>query len=221
MLKVTGLTCSYGERIIIENSSIEIEIGKITAIVGANGIGKSTLLSAIVGLIQSKYVTYTVDGAEVSKLKVSSLIDKGIYLLSENKGIIKELTVEENLILCSSKKTYKHELITVLDKFPSLKDKLKSEAGTLSGGEKQMLGLAKVLMLKPKYLLLDEPTSGLSPIMIQEVYRVIESLRSSTAMLLVEQNPFLAKKHADSVYTIVNKEIVELPKNIELANYYL
>ena len=221
MLKVTGLTCSYGDRIIIENSSIKIESGKITAIVGANGIGKSTFLRTLVGLTKSNYTSYIVDGVELDKLKVSSLISKGIYLLSENKGIIKELTVEENLMLCASKKTYKSDLTVVLEKFPSLKDKLKSEAGTLSGGEKQMLGLAKVLILKPKYLLLDEPTSGLSPIIVQEVYRVIESLRSSTAILLVEQNPFLAKKHADSIYTIENKKIVELSSDLEVENYYL
>ena len=221
MLKVNGLKCSYGDRIILENSSVTLEKGKIVAVVGPNGIGKTTLLTALAGLLPSQYESYTIENQRLGKGKLTKMLSKGVFLLTENKGIIKELTVEENLQLCVDKKTFNLEITEILKQFPSLTSKMKSVAGTLSGGEKQMLGLAKVLLLKPRYPLLDEPTSGLSPLMVSEVYKVIDTLKSSTAILLVEQNPYLARKHADSLLTIVDRELVELPKEEALENYYL
>ena len=221
MLKVNGLNCSHGDRKILENSSINLEKGKIVAVVGPNGIGKTTLLTSLMGLHQCQYLSYTIDNKELRKGRVDQMLRRGVFLLTENKSIIKELTVKENLLLCADKITFNSKIETIVQQFPSLAGKMKSIAGTLSGGEKQMLGLAKVLLLKPKYLLLDEPTSGLSPLMVSEVYRVIEALKNSTAILLVEQNPYLARKHADLVLTIKDRELVELPIEEALEKYYL
>jgi len=221
VLEIDGLTCSYGDRIILEDTSITLEKGKIVAVVGPNGTGKTTLLSTIVGLHHGQYISYTIDKEPLGKCKINTMLKKGVFLLTENKSIIKELTVEENLLLCADKKTFDLEIENIIKQFPSLVGKMKSTAGTLSGGEKQMLGLAKVLLLKPKYLLLDEPTSGLSPLMVNEVYKVINSLKSDTAILLVEQNPYLAKKHADSIYTIKDCKLEEIPGGVALESYYL
>lgn len=205
MLKVHNLHAYYGESHILHDVSLSVQKGKVTVILGRNGMGKTTTIHSIMGMITSKKGSIVLDEKEI-QMKPSFQVSKaGVALVPQGRRIFPDLTVKENL-----KTTYRSEangwtIEKIFSMFPRLKERESSMGGNLSGGEQQLLSIGRALLTNPRVLLLDEPSEGLSPLMVQEVIKIIKQLKEEgMTMLLVEQNLAMALELADYIY-ILNK----------------
>ena len=207
MLKIENLYVSYGVIEALHGVSVEVNEDEIVAIIGSNGAGKSTLLNTISGLLRPKDGSITFKDIRLDKTPAEKIVGLGVCQVPEGRRVFASMTVMENLEmgaqLPENRKTLKQNIERVFALFPRLQERIKQEAGTLSGGEQQMLAIGRALMSNPKLLLLDEPSLGLAPVIVEDVYRVITEIRDSgTPILLVEQNAFQALQVANRGYVI-------------------
>lgn len=214
MLKIENIVCNYGAIQALQDVSIEVPDGKIVALLGANGAGKTTTLRAISGLIHPKSGTISFHGEDITNADPRAILERGIVHSPEGRQVFPELTVQENLdighYLRRDSAGIRRDYEKVLTYFPRLKERLNQPAGTLSGGEQQMLAIGRALMGAPKLLLLDEPSLGLAPVVVMEVMKIVWQIhREGTSVLLVEQNARLALQIADYAY-ILETGTVEL-----------
>jgi branched-chain amino acid transport system ATP-binding protein len=214
MLGVHDLSAGYGRVEVLRGINLEINEREVVCLVGANGAGKSTLLKTISGLITPHTGTVTFLGENIAGAKANRIVRLGISHVPEGRQIFATLTVQQNLILGAYVRNMKKEKLeelqaSLFDLFPILKQRLYSKAGTLSGGEQQMLAMARGLMSEPKLLLLDEPSLGLAPLMVNSILGIIQDVRArGIPILLVEQNVTAALKIADRAYVIETGRIV-------------
>jgi branched-chain amino acid transport system ATP-binding protein len=197
MLEVKDLHVSYGAIKAVQGISFHLNKGEIVALIGSNGAGKSTVLRTISGLERSKSGSVRFEGAELTKMKPHKIVERGIAHVPEGRRVFAGLTVTENLKmganLIVSPLQVRDSMEKVFEIFPRLKEREKQKAGTLSGGEQQMLALGRALMTNGKLLMLDEPSMGLAPIIVEDIFRVIRKINETgTSILLIEQNAFLA-----------------------------
>ena len=212
MLKMIGVETYYGKIKALHGVSLSIEPGQLVCILGANGAGKTTILKTICGIIEPEYGTIHYNNLQIDRKDPEEIIKLGISLVPENRRIFSKLTVYENLkmggFLITDKEQFAKQIKYVTDYFPVLKKRSSQLAGTLSGGEQQMLAIAQALMLKPKLLLMDEPSLGLSPKLVQDIFAIIKYLhKSGVTILMVEQNVNQALKIADYGYVITSGKI--------------
>lgn len=231
MLSIENLNVSYGGINALRGINLEIQDNKIVTLIGANGAGKSSTLRAIMNLVKKEgKVIY--EGNDISGLKTMDIVKKGIALVPEGRKIFSNLTVEENLILgaytLSDKVEIKKGMDNIYDLFPILRDRLWQKAGTLSGGEQQMLAVGRAMMSKPKILMMDEPSLGLAPLLIKDIFEIIKEIhRQGNTILLVEQNAKKALEIADYAYVLETGSLVlegtgrELLANEKVKEAYL
>lgn len=213
LLMVEDLHVHYGSIHAVKGISLQVKKGQIVTLIGANGAGKSTTLKAIMNLVRKSAGKVLFDGTDVSRLPTHEIVKMGIALVPEGRRIFPNLTVHENLMMAAYSRTnrdqIKRDLEFVFQLFPRLEERLKQPGGTLSGGEQQMLALARGLMSRPKLLMLDEPSLGLAPLLVREVFQVIQRIREEgVTVLLIEQNALGALKIADYGYVIETGRIV-------------
>ena len=212
MLKLIGVETFYGKIKALHGVSLEVLEGQLVCILGANGAGKSTILKTITGLVQPEYGTIHFQNQRIDRMDGEKIINLGIGHVPEWRRIFGELTVEENLkmggFLIKDRDTLYYRMEEAFLHFPILKKRRNQQAGNMSGGEQQMLAIARALMLKPKLLLLDEPSLGLSPLLVRDIFSTIKALHQrGTTILLVEQNVNQALKIADYGYVLTSGKI--------------
>jgi len=223
MLKVENLEVYYGMIKAIKGVSFEVNEGEVIALIGANGAGKTTILHTITGLVGAKAGNIEFQGQNLLKTPAHKIVSMGMAHVPEGRRIFQELTVLENLKLGaytrSSKSEIDETLQMIYSKFPRLEERKEQIAGTLSGGEQQMLAMGRALMSHPKIILMDEPSMGLSPLYVNEIFKIIEEISSlGTTVLLVEQNAKKALSIADRAYVLETGNIVLEGKAKELIN---
>ena len=207
MLKIDGLHVYYGAIHAIKGISLEVNQGEIVTLIGANGAGKSTTLRTISGLLKPKEGTISFEGESIGGVPAHEIVKRGISQVPEGRRIFADMTVMENLDLGaftrSDKDGIKADLKTVFERFPRLEERKEQLAGTLSGGEQQMLAMGRALMSRPRLLLLDEPSMGLAPLLIREIFSIIVDInKTGTTVLLVEQNANMALSIAHRAYVL-------------------
>jgi branched-chain amino acid transport system ATP-binding protein len=211
LLQVKDLWSGYGQVNILRGVSIEVSPGELVALLGSNGAGKTTLNNTLCGLIKTRSGAIEFDGQEISGLHYKDIVRLGLIHVPEGRKIFPNLTVQENLQLGAYTRGSKNRSLNqtrVLDIFPRLKERLSQLAGTMSGGEQQMVAIARGLMAEPKLLILDEPSLGLSPLLVEEMFELIQSLKNTgLSILLVEQNVAQSLDIADKAYVIENGEL--------------
>ncbi|KSU80971.1 MULTISPECIES: ABC transporter ATP-binding protein [Fictibacillus] len=213
MLKVENINVYYGNIQALDGISLEILEGEIVTLIGANGAGKSTLLKTVSGLLKPKQGNVIYEGKTINGKAAQTIVKQGISHVPEGRRVFANMTVEENLqlgaFLRKDKEGIKQDLERVYELFPRLLERLKQQAGTLSGGEQQMLAMGRALMAKPRLLLLDEPSMGLAPLLVKTIFRIIEEInKAGTTILLVEQNANLALSIANRAYVVETGRIV-------------
>lgn len=205
LLEVDGLAVSYGRVPAVTGVSLRLMPGEIVTVIGANGAGKSTLLNAVMGVLAATG-TVRLDGELVSRLPVEERVRRGLSLVPERRELFSAMSVEDNLVLGgfhAGKAARAERLDQVFARFPRLKERRRQEAGTLSGGERQMLAMARALMAGPRVLMLDEPSLGLAPRIVADIFSIVADLRrSGVAILLVEQNARAALAAADRAHVM-------------------
>lgn len=230
MLQVNNLNVYYGPIHAIKGISFEVRPCEIVALIGANGAGKSTVLKTISGLLRSKTGSITFDGQDIKNTEAHKIVRLGLAQVPEGRRIFLRMSVMENLEMgaFTQKKVSEESLEEIFELFPRLKERRKQIAGTLSGGEQQMLAMGRALMSKPKLLMLDEPSMGLSPIFVEQIFEIIKSLnKCETTILLVEQNAGKALEIANRAYVLETGMIMltgtgeELSKSDEIRKAYL
>lgn len=233
MLEIKDLRVCYGAITALHGISLRVPAGKIVTLIGANGAGKSTTLRAISGLISAQSGSITFDGEPITNLPPHQIVARGIAQSPEGRMIFANLTVQENLrmgaYLRKDKQNFSKDFDYLFGIFPRLKERLKQAAGTLSGGEQQMLAIARALMSKPKCLMLDEPSLGIAPILVQTIFDRIVAINRETGLtiLLVEQNANLALEVSDYGYVLETGNLVlqddaaSLRANDEIKKAYL
>lgn len=231
MLKIDNLNVYYGGIHALDDVSVEVRDGEIVTIIGANGAGKSTLLRTVSGLVRSQSGRMAFESRDIARMAPHQVVEAGIAHAPEGRRVFSELTVAQNLrlggFLRADKDQMDEDLGRVFHLFPRLEERREQVAGTLSGGEQQMLCIGRALMSKPKLLLLDEPSMGLAPVLVQEIYREIEEIRKYTTILLVEQNAYQALKTADRGYVLETGRVVmeascrELIRDPQVKKAYL
>ena len=222
MLKIENLDVYYGAIHALKGISLELNEGEIVTLIGANGAGKTTTLQTISGLIRPKNGSITFQGQELTQRPAQEIVKMGISQVPEGRRVFANLTVLENLemgaYLRKDKEGIKATLEKVYARFPRLRERKKQLAGTLSGGEQQMLAMGRALMSKPTLLLLDEPSMGLAPILVQEIFSIIQEInKAGTTILLVEQNAHMALSIAHRAYILETGRIVASGDAKELA----
>ncbi|MEC4723496.1 ABC transporter ATP-binding protein [Noviherbaspirillum sp. CPCC 100848] len=228
ILEVKDLHVSYGKVEALHGVNLNVGAGRIVTVIGPNGAGKSTMLNGIAGAVPT---TASVSGSigmagqELTELDVEQRVYHGMCLVPEKRELFATMTVEDNLVLGSyprykaREKNYGDQLEVVFELFPRLKERRRQDAGTLSGGERQMLALGRALMAKPKLLMLDEPSLGLAPLIVKEIFHIIVRLKETgVGILLVEQNARAALQAADYAYVLENGEVALEGLASELAN---
>lgn len=232
MLKVRDLHVYYGGIHALDGISIDVPAGKIVTLVGANGAGKSTMLRTIAGLVKPRSGSIEFEGKSILGLKAHKIVQLGISMAPEGRRVFPNLTVLENLKLGAYARTdvrgVAEDLERVFELFPRLKERRAQLAGLLSGGEQQMLAVGRALMSRPRLLMMDEPSLGLAPVLVQEIFRVIQEIREQgNTILLIEQNAHAALSVADYGYVLESGRIVlegpgkELLSNDDVRKAYL
>ena len=220
ILKVEDINVYYGSIHAIKGISFEVNEGEIVTLIGANGAGKSTTLNTISGLLHSRTGSVTFMGEALGKVPCHKIVSKGLALVPEGRRVFLQMTVQENLEMgayTQSGKGIDQDLEHVYELFPRLKERMKQVAGTLSGGEQQMLAMGRALMSHPKLLMLDEPSMGLAPILVEQIFEIIQNLhKDGTTILLVEQNAAAALSVADRGYVLETGKIVTSGTGAEL-----
>ena len=219
MLSVSGLSASYGAIRAVEEISIEVGAGRLVAVLGANGAGKSTTLRSVAGLHRPVLGAITLDGVDISKLNTHQVVRQGLALVPEGRMVVAPLTVAENLALSAfAKRGDEAQMLErVYALFPRLAERRSQVAGLLSGGEQQMLAIGRAIMTSPRVLLLDEPSMGLAPAIIDQVFGAIVTLhRQGQSILLVEQNAEISLEIADYAYVMRRGRIVAQGTGTEL-----
>ena len=222
IFKADNLNTFYGNIQALRDVSIEVPEGSIVTILGANGAGKTTTMKSIVGLLRAKSGSIEFLGEDVTGKKPDQLLKRGLSLVPEGRAILSGMTVQENLEMGAyvrKDKEVNADLERVMDRFPILRERKDQLGGTLSGGQQQMLAIARALMSKPKLLLLDEPSMGLAPLIVQDIFRIIKEINEEgTTVLLVEQNARQAMKIADYAYVLETGRVVKHGPAAELMN---
>ncbi len=211
LLSVQDLHVFYGNIHAIKGISFDVSEGEIVTLIGANGAGKSTTLNTVCGLLHARSGSITFNGEDITRLKASSMTARGMVLCPEGRRIFQQMTVRENLEMGGFTRP-KGEIAVSLERvykqFPRLKEREKQVAGTLSGGEQQMLAMGRALMSRPKLIMLDEPSMGLAPILVEQIFEIIHSLHENgSTILLVEQNAQMALSVADRAYVLETGKI--------------
>ena len=207
VLKVSGLRVAYGGIQAVKGVDLEVHKGELVALIGANGAGKTSTLKAITGMLQMADGDVVYDGQSIRSAGPYTLAGRGLAMVPEGRGVFARMSITENLLMGAFSRKDKPAIAEDIEKmfgiFPRLKERATQMAGTLSGGEQQMLAMARALMSRPRLLLLDEPSMGLSPLMVEKVFEVVRQISSEgTTMLLVEQNALLALQSADRAYVM-------------------
>ncbi len=221
LLEVNDINVYYGSIHAIKGISFNVEQGEIISLIGANGAGKSTTLKTVSGIMRTKTGHISFDGNDITHIDPYKLVSHGMAHVPEGRRIFLNLTVEENLEMgaYTCPKNLKSGLDDVYHRFPRLKHRKKQVAGTLSGGEQQMLAIGRALMSKPKLMMLDEPSMGLAPILVEQIFDIIKELhKSGTTILLVEQNAEMSLSISDRAYVLESGRIVLTGTGDELAS---
>ncbi len=220
LLAVNRIHVSYGAVRALEDVSLRVDQGEVIVVIGSNGAGKTTLMKAIAGLLRVRQGTVSFEGQEISNLKAYEVVRRGLSLVPEGRQVFGHLTVHENLLLGAySRRTGKldEDLDRCVTLFPRLRERRQQPAGTLSGGEQQMLAIARGLMSRPRLLLMDEPSLGLAPLLVREIFGVIENLkRQGITTLIVEQMARLALQVADRAYVLEHGRLIREGRSAEL-----
>ena len=232
MLKINDMNVYYGAIHALKGISLEINEGEIVTLIGANGAGKSTTLRTISGLLKPKTGTIEFEGKNIAGMPAQNIVKAGISQVPEGRRVFAEMTVMENLELGAfirkDKAGIAKDLKMVVERFPRLEERVNQQAGTLSGGEQQMLAMGRALMSRPRLLLLDEPSMGLAPLLIREIFSIIQDInKAGTTVLLVEQNANMALSIANRAYVLETGRITlsgdakELAASEEVRKAYL
>lgn len=213
MLTLENIHAGYGATTILQDVSLEVHAGEVVTIVGANGAGKTTTLRTIAGQLRPTEGRILFEGQDITRLGAHEVVDLGITMIPEGRQLFPDMTVRENLLLgafrAGARAHREDTLEHVLDLFPRVKERLDQTASSLSGGEQQMVAIARGMMARPKLLMFDEPSLGLAPIIVEQVFEVVEKVAASGAtVLIVEQNVFTTLKTADRGYVLENGVIV-------------
>ena len=221
MLELRNLSCRYGAIQALSNVELKIEAGEIVTLIGANGAGKSTTLKSIVGLVHPEAGDIVFEGQSITRGQAHKIAAMGIALVPEGRAIFANLSVRENLDMGGYLRPAREHGATleeIFALFPRLKERLAQNAGTLSGGEQQMLAIGRALMAKPRLLLLDEPSLGIAPLLVKTIYEGIDAInRAGVTVVVVEQNAHLALKHSRRAYVLETGRIVMEGPSAELA----
>lgn len=232
MLKVENLNVSYGAIQALQGISFDVAEGEIVTLIGANGAGKTTTLNALCGIVPAASGSVTFRDKNISNMEAHDIVSLGIAQVPEGRRVFADLSVEDNLNMGAYTRKdaagIKQDIEAVYERFPRLKERRKQLAGTLSGGEQQMLAIGRALMARPALLLLDEPSMGLAPLLVMEIFDIIQDLnKEGTTILLVEQNAHMALKIANRAYVLETGKIVlkgsakELMQSEEIQKAYL
>ncbi len=213
MLEIKVIDVYYGAIQALKNMSLEVEEGQIVTLIGANGAGKTTTLKTISGLLRPRQGNIIFEGKDISRLAPEKIVSLGISQVPEGRRVFPEMSVMENLemgaYLRRDRKAIQDDYEMVFDRFPRLNERSRQMAGTLSGGEQQMLAIGRALMARPRLMLLDEPSMGLAPLLVKEIFTIIKDIKQlGTTILLVEQNANMALSIADQAYVLETGEIV-------------
>ena len=222
MLEVKDLQVYYGGICALKGISFEVEQGQIVSLIGANGAGKTTMMQSIVGLIPKRAGTVTFEGKDITKTPCHKIVHLGMTQVPEGRRIFQELSVYENLLMgaytVKDQQRFKQDLESIYERFPRLAERKNQIAGTLSGGEQQMLAMGRAIMCHPRLLMLDEPSMGLSPLLVDQVFDIIKDInKDGTTVLLVEQNAGKSLAISDKAYVMENGNIVLSGTGAELA----
>ncbi|CAN5424449.1 MAG: ABC transporter ATP-binding protein [Pyrinomonadaceae bacterium] len=223
MLTLENISVNYGAIEALRGVSMHVGQGEVITLIGANGAGKTTTLRTITGLLAPRVGRVVYEGEDISGAATHKLVARGIAMSPEGRGVFANLTVRENLQMGAYLKNNKREIAEDMERaftmFPRLKEREAQKAGTLSGGEQQMLAMGRALMSRPRLLLLDEPSLGLAPLVVHTIFESIDEIRSrGTTILLVEQNAHAALKHSDRAYVMETGRIVMEGVSKDLAN---
>ena len=223
MLEVKDLQVYYGVIQALKGISFEVNQGEVIALIGANGAGKTTTLQTLTGIIPSKAGSITFEGKDITKIPAHKIVEMGMAHVPEGRRVFADMTVYENLLMGAYTRKDKNEiaqsLANVYKRFPRLEERKNQRAGTLSGGEQQMLAMGRALMSKPRIILMDEPSMGLSPIFVNEIFNIIKEVsEGGTTVLLVEQNEKKALSIADRAYVLETGNITLSGKAEDLLN---
>ena len=222
ILNVENMNVYYGAIHAVKDISFHVDDGEIVTLIGANGAGKTTTLQTISGLLHSRTGSITFNGENLAGIPAHKLVSKGLAQVPEGRRVFLQMSVEENLEMGAYVRPnveVDDSIAMVYEQFPRLKERRKQVAGTLSGGEQQMLAMGRALMSKPKLLMLDEPSMGLAPILVEQIFEIIQSLHEAgTTILLVEQNAQMALSVADRGYVLETGRIVNSGAGLDLLN---
>lgn len=223
MLQLSEVDAGYGATTILHSVSMEISAGEVVTVIGANGAGKTTLMRTISGLLRPTSGRMEFDGRDITRLKSHDVVDLGITLIPEARQLFPEMTVRENLLMGAYRKGARAEtsrtLDDVLDLFGPVRKRLSQKAGSLSGGEQQMVAIARGMMARPRLLMLDEPSLGLAPIIVSQVFELVDTIvKTGTTIIIVEQNVFHTLKVSDRGYVLENGRIVLVDRAANLLD---